>query len=118
MDVLFAVNLDELAEGNAILKIQFCHDWGHNLIVATQDNQGIRSEVDMGDFIKKLTAIVTEEMVTTDSSMKAKALAFSFTQETITGIINDIIKDATESGVRLAVNRIVDEMKYASRVAS
>jgi hypothetical protein len=88
--------------------------WDDKGIYAELSIEGMRVEADINHFINRLSDVVYDKVMITNSIDKTKELSWSFKQKTVTDLVNSIIKDVVKEHIRPAVVQVIQELKDES----
>jgi hypothetical protein len=92
-------------------KLRVKREWGGVIVAAVKDEKSIYAEAPIDSFIDRLTMVAIETAVNSLPAQRMSELSWSFKQETISGIVKDILAEALKHSIRTATNVVIQELK-------
>jgi hypothetical protein len=85
-------------------KLRVKREWGGVIVAAVKDEKSIYAEAPIDSFIDRLTTVAIETAINSLPAQRMSELSWSFKQETIAGIVKDILAETLKYSIRTATN--------------
>ena len=92
-------------------KFRINHDWGKAIVAAVRTESGIYAEAPVDAFVERLTILAIESALKSLPVERMNELSWSFKQETITGVVKDILTETLKKSLSVAVQDVIQELK-------